>query len=67
LQSILFFAAAAVLIVCCYYTVRINRRPKHTIPDGVKLFCARCGYQVTGPTETLICPRCGEYLDVRVL
>jgi len=66
-KAIIAVAAVVVIALLTWYTTRENREKKPFVPDGVRLVCGRCGYRTVGPVDTLVCPRCGNYLDVSVM
>jgi len=57
----------AIIAIMAWYAAKKDREDAAFMPDGVKLVCGKCGYKMVGPTSTLVCPRCGEYLDVSAL
>lgn len=67
IKTIIAVAAVAVVAAMAWYAAKKDREDAVFIPDGVRLVCGRCGYKVVGPTNTIVCPRCGGYMDVSVL
>jgi len=66
-KTIITAIAVAIIALLAWYAVKKDRESQPFVPDGVRLVCGRCGYKATGPTDTLACPRCGNYLDISAM